>query len=87
MEFKLIINTSATTSHDPPRIHEALLYISNNNGTVVSNYPPTQRIIERKRKQHDKSLPTPTSFNDISIPDELRVTNNSERFLLYDNRH
>ena len=51
----------------------------------VSNYPSTQRTIERKRKQQDKPLPTSTSFNDISIPDELRVTSDSERFLLYDN--
>ena len=87
MEFKLIINTSATTSHDLPRIHEALLHINKNDGTVVPNYPSTQRIIERKRKQHDKPLPASTSFSDISIIDGLRVTNNSERFLLYDNRH
>ena len=89
MEFKLIINTGATTSYDPPRriIHEALLYINKNDGTAVPNYPSTQRTMERKRKQQDKSLPTPTSFNDIFIPDELRVTNVSKRFLLYDNRH
>ena len=87
MEFKSIINIGATTAHDPPRriIHEALLCINKNDGTAVPNYLFTQRTIERKRKQQGKPLPTPTSFNDISIPDELRVTNDSERFLLYDN--
>ena len=44
-------------------------YINKNDGTTVANYPSTQRTIERKRKQQDKPLPTPTSFNDISIPD------------------
>ena len=82
MEFKSIINTGETTSHDPPRriIHEALLYINKNDETAVPIYPSTQCIIERKRKQQDKPLPTPTSFSDISIPDELRVTNDRERF-------
>ena len=63
MEFKSIINTGTTTSHYPPRliIHEALVYINKNDGTAVLNYPSTQRIIERKRKQQDKPLPTPTS--------------------------
>ena len=62
MELKSIINTGVTISHDPPRriIHEALLYINKNDGTALSNYPSTQRTIERKRKQQDKPLPTPT---------------------------
>ena len=89
IKFKSIVNTGATTSHKLLRriIHEALLYISKSNGTSVPNYPSTQRTVERKRKQQDKPLPTPTSFNDISIPDKRRVTNNSERFSLYDNGH
>ena len=89
VKFKSIMNTGATTSRDSPRriIHEALLHINKNDGTVVPNYPSTQHTIERKRKQQDKPLPIPTSLNDISIPDELRVTNDSERFLLYDNGH
>ena len=86
MEFKSVINTGATISHDLPRriIHEVLLYENNNDGSAVPNYPSTQRTIERKRKQQDKPL---TSLNDTCIPDELRVTNDSERFLLHDNGH
>ncbi|CAF4044454.1 unnamed protein product, partial [Didymodactylos carnosus] len=30
-------------------------------------------------------LPRPTSFEDISIPQQLTVTNGGDRFLLYDN--
>jgi hypothetical protein len=41
-------------------------------------------LIEKGKKQ-DIPLPRPTSFNDIFIPDELKVTNDGERFLLYDN--
>ena len=82
-EIISIINTVATTSRDPYRriIHELLLYINKNDGTAVPNYLSTQRTIERKRKQQDKPLPTPTSFNDISMPDEIRVANDSERSL------
>ena len=89
MKFKPIVNTGATTSQDPPQrnIHEALLYVNKHDGTAVPNYPSTQHTMERKSKQQDKPLPTPASFNDISIPDELRITNDSEKFLLYDNRH
>ena len=89
MEFKSIINTGAILSHNPTRriIHEALLYINQNDGTALPYHPFMQHKIERKRKQQDKPLPTFISFNDISISDELRVTNNNERFLLYDNGH
>ena len=64
MEFKSIINTGETTSHDPPRriTHEALLHVYTNQKyeTAVPNYPSTQRTTKRKRKQQDKPLPTPT---------------------------
>ena len=54
--------------HHSPRwiIHEALLHINQNDGIAVPNYPPTQCPIDRKRKQQDKPLPTPTSCNAIS---------------------
>ena len=61
--------------------------MNKNDETAVPNYSCTQCTIERKRKQQDTPLPTPTSFNDISLPDELRITNHSERFLSYDNGH
>ena len=81
--FKSIINIGARTPHGSPRriIPEVLLYTNKNDGTTVPNYPSTQRTIERKRQQQDKPLLTPTSFNDISIPDEFSVTNDREIFL------
>ncbi len=87
IEFKSDITSSATTSHDPPRriIHQALLNVDKINGAAVPNYSSSQRTIERKRKKKDIPLPRPTSFNEILIPDELKVTNGGERFLLYDN--
>jgi hypothetical protein len=56
-----------------------------NDGSAVPNYSSSQRTVERKRKKQDLPLPRPTSFNDILIPDELKVTNGGDRFLLYDN--
>ncbi|CAF5225811.1 unnamed protein product, partial [Rotaria magnacalcarata] len=49
----------------------------------VRNYSSAQRAIERKPE--DLPLLRPTSFNDILIPDELKVTNGGDRFVLYDN--
>lgn len=85
--FKSKISSGAVLSHDPPRriINEALLNVDKHDGTAVPNYPSSQRTIERKRKRNDIALPSPTSFNDVNIPDELRVTNGGQRFLLYDN--
>lgn len=85
--FKSTITASAASSHDPPRriINEALLEIDKHDGTAVPTYSSSQRTIERKRKRNDIALPTPTSFNEIHILDELRVTNGGERFLWYDN--
>ncbi|CAF5111642.1 unnamed protein product, partial [Rotaria magnacalcarata] len=81
------ITSGATTSHDPPRriIHQALLNVNKNNGSAVPNYSSNQRTIERRRKKQDIPIPTPITFTDINIPDELRTTNNGDRFLLYDN--
>ena len=86
-EFKSKISKNAAISHYPPRriIHEVLLSINKNDGTAVPNYSSAQRTIERKRKRNDLPLPTPKSFRDICIPDELKITNAGERFLLYDN--
>jgi hypothetical protein len=87
MEFRSNITSGATTSHDPPRriIHQALLNVNKNDGSAVPNYSSSQRTFERKRKKQDLPLPRSTSFNDIFIPDELKVTNGGDRFLLYDN--
>ncbi|CAF1510134.1 unnamed protein product [Adineta ricciae] len=87
LEFKSNITDRATASHDPPRriIHQALLKINKTNGAAVPSYTSSQRTIERKQKRQDLPLPTPISFSDICIPDELRITNNGDRFLLYDN--
>lgn len=86
-EFKSTISNNAKTSHDPPRriIHEALLKVEKNNGTAVPTYSSSQRTIQRKRKQNEIPLPRPTTFNDIQIPEELKITNSGDRFLLYDN--
>ena len=87
MEFKSNIISGATTSHDPSRriSHQALLNVNKNNVTAVPSYSASQRTIERKRKKQDIPLPTPNSLTDIYIPEELRVTNTGDRFLLYDN--
>ncbi|CAF3602513.1 unnamed protein product [Rotaria socialis] len=86
-EYKSKFVNSAITSHDPPRriIHEVLLGISKEDGTAVPNYSSSQRTIQRKRKKKEMPLPRPKSFDEIHIPDELRVTNGGNRFLLYDN--
>ena len=86
-EFKSKIVHHAMISHDAPRriIHEVLLSVDENDGTDVPNYSSSQRNIQRKRKNNDIALPSPSSFGDIQIPDELKVTNGGARFLLYDN--
>ncbi|CAF4598316.1 unnamed protein product, partial [Rotaria sp. Silwood1] len=87
VEFKSNISSGATISHDPPRriIHQALLNVNKNDASAVPNYSSAQRTIERKRKKQDLPLSRPTSFNDILIPDALKVTNGGNRFLLYNN--
>jgi hypothetical protein len=59
--------------------------VNKNDGSAVPNYSSSQRTIQRKRKQKDLPLSRPTSFSDILIPDELKLTNGGDRFLLYDN--
>ncbi|CAF2136303.1 unnamed protein product [Rotaria magnacalcarata] len=87
MEFKSNISSGATSSHYPSRriIHQAFLNVNKKDGSAALNYPSAQRTIERQRKKKDLLLPQPTSFNDILIPDELKVTNGVDRFVLYDN--
>ncbi|CAF1311074.1 unnamed protein product [Rotaria sordida] len=45
---------------------------------------PNELLNEEEKKI---PLPTPTSFSNICIPDELKITNGGSRFLLYDNQH
>ncbi|CAF1001416.1 unnamed protein product [Didymodactylos carnosus] len=86
-EFNSKISERAITSHDPPRriINEALLDVHKDDGTAIPSYTASQHTIERKRKKDDIPLPRPTSFEDISISQQLTVTNGGDRFLLYDN--
>ncbi|CAF3132612.1 unnamed protein product [Rotaria sp. Silwood2] len=86
-EFKSKIQQRATTSHDPPRriIHEALLNVHKDDALALPSYAASQRLIGRKRKKNNISLPNPTCFQDIVIPDQLKLTNSGDRFLLYDN--
>ncbi|CAF1363072.1 unnamed protein product [Didymodactylos carnosus] len=65
--------------------NEALLDVHKDDGAAIPSYTASQRTIERKRKKDDIPLPRPTSFEDISIPQQLTVTNGGGRFLLYDN--
>ncbi|CAF1410720.1 unnamed protein product, partial [Didymodactylos carnosus] len=62
-----------------------LLDVHKDDGTAILSYTASQRTIERKRKKDDIPLPRPTSFEDISIPQQLIVTNGGDRFLLNDN--
>ncbi|CAF2935955.1 unnamed protein product [Rotaria sp. Silwood2] len=86
-EFKSKIQQRATTSYDPPRriIHEALLNVHKDDALALPSYAASQRLIGRKRKKNNISLPNPTCFQDIVIPDQLKLTNSGDRFLLYDN--
>ncbi|CAM4809046.1 unnamed protein product [Rotaria magnacalcarata] len=85
MEFKSNISSRRVSSHDPLRriLYEAFLNVNRKDGSAVRNYSSAQRAIERKPE--DLPLLRPTSFNDILIPDELKVTNGGDRFVLYDN--
>lgn len=86
MQFRSKIIEEAAASQDPPRriIHEALLAASKEDGTAVPNYTSSQRTIEWKGRRNHIPLPRPTSFGEIMIPDDLKVTNEGSRFLLYD---
>ncbi|CAF0913032.1 unnamed protein product [Didymodactylos carnosus] len=86
-EFNSKISERAITSYDPPGrvINEALLDVHKDDGTAIPSYTASQCTIERKRKKDDIPLPKLTSFEDISIPQQLTVTNGGDRFLLYDN--
>jgi len=87
IEFKAKVNKRAETSTDAPRkiIHEALLDVHPADGSTITNYNSAQRAVERKRKRNDVSIAAPTSFKNIKIPDELKLTNTGDKFLLYDN--
>ena len=61
-------NSIINTGHHMFYFDEVLLYVNKNDRTPALNYPFAQCTIERKR-----TSPTSTSFNDISIPNELNV--------------
>ncbi|CAF3873782.1 unnamed protein product [Rotaria sordida] len=86
-QFKSIIDKRAETSNEPPRkiIHEALLDVHPGDASAVQNYRTVQRSVQRKRKKNDMPLSTPLSFENIIIPEELKLTNTGDKFLLYDN--
>jgi hypothetical protein len=86
-EFNAQVNRCALACNDPPRkiIHGALLDIHPGDASAISDYKSAQRSIERKRKKNSIPLPSPVSFADIKIPDELKLTNLGDQFLLYDN--
>ncbi|CAF4623355.1 unnamed protein product [Didymodactylos carnosus] len=83
-EFKSKISERAITFDDPPRriINEALLNIHTDDGTTIPSYTSSQRTIERNHKRNGIPLPRPTSFGDISIPAELRITSSGDRFFI-----
>ena len=72
-------------SHLDILINRALLSISKHDGAAVPIYTSSQRTIERKRKKQLIPLPRPRTFDEILIPDELKIINGGKRFLLYDN--
>ncbi|CAF1236679.1 unnamed protein product [Rotaria magnacalcarata] len=73
IENKSKVVNSATTSHDSSRriIHEVLLSISKDDGTVVPNYSSSQRTIERKSKKKKYHYHDRVHYDDIHIPGEL----------------
>ncbi|CAF4453849.1 unnamed protein product, partial [Didymodactylos carnosus] len=75
-------------SHDPPRtiISDARMNVSAEAAASIPQYTTTQRAIERIRKENDVARPTPTTFADIVLPDELKVNSRGQKFLLYDNQ-
>ena len=87
IEFKAKINERAVASTNAPRkiIHEAFLDIHPADASAISNYSWAQRLVERKRKRNDIPVSAPQSFEDITIPQELKFTNIGDQFLLYDN--
>ena len=88
-QFKSKIIERATTSHDPPRriIHEALLNVDKEDATALPGYTASQRTIGCRHKANDIPLSSPTSFQDIIIPQELKLTNSGDRILIYDNEN
>ena len=87
IELKSKVSENAVISNVAPRkiIHEALLSVHPDDASGIDNYSALQRTIERKRKNKNIPLPTPASFEDIKIPEELQITNTGDRFILYDN--
>ncbi|CAF4496803.1 unnamed protein product, partial [Didymodactylos carnosus] len=82
------IRQRAKQSHDPPRniISDARMNVSAEAAASIPQYTTTQRAIERIRKENDVARPTPTTFADIVLPDELKVNSRGQKFLLYDNQ-
>ena len=85
-EFKSTIQQHTTISHDLPRriIHEALLNGHEDNSLALPSYTASQRSIGRKRKKNNISLPNPTYFQDIIIPEQLKLIHTGDKFLLHD---
>ncbi|CAF1151912.1 unnamed protein product [Didymodactylos carnosus] len=69
------IRQRAKQSHDSPRtiISDARMNVSAEAAALIPQYTTTQRAIERTRKENDVARPTPTTFADIVLPDELKV--------------
>ena len=64
-----------------------MLKVDLNDTSAVPNYINVQRLIERKLKKNAIPLSTPTTFTEIEIPAELKLTNADDSFLLYDNEN
>ena len=86
-KFKSKVNERAAVSSEAPRkiIHEMLLDVDPGDASSISSYTTAQRSIARKRKKNDIPLPTPSSFESIVIPEQLKLTNTGDQFMLYDN--
>ncbi|CAF1464818.1 unnamed protein product [Didymodactylos carnosus] len=77
------IRERAKQSHDPPRtiISDARMNVSVKAAASIPQYTTTQRAIERTRKENDVARPTPTTFANIVLPDELKVNSHGQNSL------
>ncbi|CAF1166265.1 unnamed protein product [Rotaria magnacalcarata] len=73
MEQNILV-TNHVHATNPEEIISMEFKSNISSGATSSHYPSRHLL-----------LPQPTSFNDILIPDELKVTNGVDRFVLYDN--
>lgn len=80
------LKTAAVTTRDPPRriVQDAIVDVNEEVAAAVSSSTNLRQVIRRRRRATDNNPRAPATVGELLIPDQLRLTTDQRRFLLYD---